>query len=29
VLEHFDAGRCFNKPDEVVTRLLALLAAVG
>jgi len=28
VLEHFDAGRCFNKPDQAVTRFLALLAAV-
>jgi len=28
VLEHLDAGRCFNTPDEAVTRFLALLAAV-
>jgi hypothetical protein len=26
VVEHFDAGQCFNKSDEVVARFLALLA---
>ena len=26
VVEHFDAGQCFNGPDEVVRRFLAILA---